>query len=212
MSMQILLPLALFAAAPRQASTSATTERENTEIVKRAQTLFDALAPGDIAVWREALTEDAVLIDELGRRQTKAEALRDMRPLPPGFSGSIEIRQTEGALLPSDSDSRLRDVRAGEGLRAGAHRPVSRDPRVRAPGPRLEAGGDGDSETADAPPRLEVRDLPLADYPGTYTYGPGRNFIVEVEGRELKLRTRSDGRDIPRTTREGRLHGRWGGA
>jgi hypothetical protein len=62
------------------------------------------------------------------------------------------------------------------------------------------------------PPRLEVRDLPLADYPGTYTYGPGRNFIVEVEGRELKLRTRSDGRDIPRTTREGRLHGRWGGA
>jgi hypothetical protein len=47
------------------------------------------------------------------------------------------------------------------------------------------------------PPRLEVGDLPLLDYPGTYTYGPGRKFIVEVEGRELKFRTRSDGRATP---------------
>ena len=39
------------------------------------------------------MTEDAVLIDEFGRRQTKAEALKEMRPLPAGFSGSIELRR-----------------------------------------------------------------------------------------------------------------------
>src|SRR5260370_40611734 len=91
MGMKSLPPLALLAAAPKPLGTAAT-ERETIEVVKRAQTLFDRLAPGDVVLWREALTEDAVLIDEFGRRQTKAEALRDMRPLPAVFSGSIEVR------------------------------------------------------------------------------------------------------------------------
>ncbi len=194
MSMQILLPLALFAAAPRQASTSATTDRENTEIVKRAQTLFDALAPGDIAVWGEALTEDAVLIDEFGRRQTKAEALRDMRPLPPGFSGSIEIRQPKVHFYPQTA---ILDCEMFEQEKVFEQELIV---RYLATLVFVRQGRDwklAAMETVTlptAPPRLEVRDLPLADYPGTYTYGPGRNFIVEVEGRELKFRTRSDGR------------------
>ena len=99
--MQILLPLALLAVAPRPASATAATERAASEIVKRAQTLFDALAPGDVALWRDALTEDAVLIDEFGRRQTKAEALRQMRPLPAGFSGSIEVRHPNVHFYPA---------------------------------------------------------------------------------------------------------------
>src|SRR5258708_36959520 len=101
MAMQILLSLALLAAAPRQPSATAATERETIEIVKRAQTLFDGLAPGDVALWREALTEDAVLIDEFGRRQTKAEMLREMRPLPAGFSGSIEVRHANVHFYPA---------------------------------------------------------------------------------------------------------------
>ncbi len=92
MSIEILLPLALLAVAPRPAPATAGTERAASEIVKRAQTLFDALAPGDVALWRDALTEDAVLIDEFGRRQTQAELLQQMKPLPAGFSGSIEVR------------------------------------------------------------------------------------------------------------------------
>jgi hypothetical protein len=91
----------LLAAAPRQRSATAATERETTEIVKRAQTLFDGLAPGDVALWRDALTEDAVLIDEFGRRQTKAETLREMRPLPGGFSGSIEVRHPNVHFYPA---------------------------------------------------------------------------------------------------------------
>ena len=196
MTMPFILPLALFAAAPRQASATDTAERENTEIVKRAQILFDALAPGDVAVWREALTDDAVLVDEFGRRQTKAEALRDMRPLPTGFSGSIEIRRPKVHFYPQTAilDCEMFEqekvfeqeltvrylatlvfVRQGRGWKLAAMETVT------LPTP---------------PPRLEVRDVPLFDYPGTYTYGPGRSFIVEVEGRELKFRTRSDGRAI----------------
>src|SRR5260370_19653187 len=100
MGMKSLPPLALLAAAPKPLGTAAT-ERETIEVVKRAQTLFDGLAPGDVALWREALTEDAVLIDEFGRRQTKAEALADMRPLPAGFSGSIEVRHPTVHFYPA---------------------------------------------------------------------------------------------------------------
>jgi hypothetical protein len=196
MGMKILLPLALFAAAPKPLGTAAT-ERETIEIVKRAQTLFDGLAPGDVALWREALTEDAVLIDEFGRRQTKAEALRDMRPLPAGFSGSIEVRHPNvhfyqgTAVLDCEMFEQEKVFEQQLTVRYLAtlvfvHQ--GRDWRLAA------------METVTLPtppPRLEVGDLPVSDYPATYAYGPGRSFIVELEGRELKFRTRSGGRATP---------------
>src|SRR5260370_36891433 len=191
MAMRILLALALLAAAPRQPSATAATERETTEIVKRARILFDGLAPGDAALWRDALTEDAVLIDEFGRRQTKAEALREMRPLPAGFSGSIEVRHPNVHFYPAtavldcemfeqekvfDQQLTVRYLATLVFVRQGRDWKLAAMETVTLPTP---------------PPRLEVRDLPLSDYPGTYTYGLARNFIIEVEGRELKLRTRS---------------------
>jgi uncharacterized protein DUF4440 len=194
MSMPILVPVALLAVAPGQASGTHATEREANEIVNRAQRLFDALAPGDVALWRDALTEGAVLIDEFGRRHTKAEALREMRPLPAGFSGSIEVRHPNVQLYPAtavldcemfeqekvfDQQLTVRYLATLVFVRQGRDWKLAAMETVTLPTP---------------PPRLEVGDLPLSDYPGTYTYGPGRNFIVEVNGRELRFRTRSDGR------------------
>jgi len=194
MSMQILVPVALLAVARGQASVTPATEHEASEIVKRAQMLFDALAPGDVTLWRDALTEGAVLIDEFGRRQTKAEALREMRPLPAGFSGSIEVRHPNVQFYPStavldcemfeqekvfDQQLTVRYLATLVFVRQGRDWKLAAMETVTLPTP---------------PPRLEIGDLPVSDYPGTYTYGPGRRFIVEVEGRELKFRTRSDGR------------------
>src|SRR6266849_2441855 len=188
MSMQILVPVALLAVARGQASVTPATEHEASEIVKRAQMLFDALAPGDVTLWRDALTEGAVLIDEFGRRQTKAEALREMRPLPAGFSGSIEVRHPNVQFYPStavldcemfEQQLTVRYLATLVFVRQGRDWKLAAMETVTLPTP---------------PPRLEIGDLPVSDYPGTYTYGPGRRFIVEVEGRELKFRTRSDGR------------------
>ncbi len=194
MSMQILVPLAFLAVAAEQASGTSANGREASEIVKRAQKLFDALAPGDVALWKGALTEGAVLIDEFGRRQTKAEALREMRPLPAGFSGSIEVRHANVQFYPAtaildcemfeqekvfDQQLTVRYLATLVFVRQGRDWKLAAMETVTLPTP---------------PPRLEVGDFPLSDYPGTYTYGPGRMFMVEVEGRDLKFRTRSDGR------------------
>src|SRR5262245_18686102 len=56
------------------------------------QQLFDALATGDTALWARSMADDGVIIDEFGRRLGKEEFVKALRPLPAGFSGSIEDR------------------------------------------------------------------------------------------------------------------------
>jgi hypothetical protein len=55
------------------------------------QMLLDAIAPGDRKVWEQALAADAVYVDENGTVMDRAEFLKQVEPLPPGASGSIQI-------------------------------------------------------------------------------------------------------------------------
>jgi hypothetical protein len=41
------------------------------------------------------------------------------------------------------------------------------------------------------PPRLDVHDVSIADYPGTYRYGPERAFLVATENGKLVYRTKA---------------------
>src|ERR1051326_3996536 len=84
---------AVIAAAPVFADEPAPAVRDT--ILALTRGLFDALTDGKADVWERVLADDAVVIDEFGRRQTKAEIVTDIRPLPSGFSGSIEIRQPQ---------------------------------------------------------------------------------------------------------------------
>lgn len=62
-----------------------------TELKRRTQELLDAIARGDKTVWDRYLAEDSLYSDEEGRVLTKAELLRELNPLPPGYVGSIKI-------------------------------------------------------------------------------------------------------------------------
>jgi ketosteroid isomerase-like protein len=66
---------------------------ESTAELLRAkdQMLLDAIAPGDRKVWEQALATDAVYVDENGTVMDRAEFLKQVEPLPPGASGSIQI-------------------------------------------------------------------------------------------------------------------------
>ena len=57
----------------------------------RDQRLLDAIAPGDRKVWEEALTQDAVYVDENGEVMTRADFLNSLQPLPAKVSGSLKI-------------------------------------------------------------------------------------------------------------------------
>jgi hypothetical protein len=59
---------------------------------QRTQALYDAVAPGDKAIWRRTLSRDCIITDEDGHVYDRTEFLRTLKPLPKGFSGSIRIR------------------------------------------------------------------------------------------------------------------------
>jgi len=56
------------------------------------QALMDAIAAGDTAVWERVLDADCLITTEDGEFLDKARFLQQLKPLPPGFSGKIAVR------------------------------------------------------------------------------------------------------------------------
>jgi ketosteroid isomerase-like protein len=84
----LILPL-LFALAWQ---TPAATPDKTTEMLRaKDQALLDAIAPGDKKVWDQALSADAVYVDENGAIIDRAEFLKQLEPLPASASGTLQI-------------------------------------------------------------------------------------------------------------------------
>ncbi|MGH8132738.1 MAG: nuclear transport factor 2 family protein, partial [Steroidobacteraceae bacterium] len=56
------------------------------------QTLLDAVATGNKAVWDRVLDADCMITTEDGEVVGKARFLKELEPLPAGFSGRIKVR------------------------------------------------------------------------------------------------------------------------
>jgi ketosteroid isomerase-like protein len=69
----------------------------NPEAVLRAQTLemLDAVTAGNPAVWDRYLDPQIVYVSEAGEVEGKAQLLAEIKPLPAGISGKIEIGRFE---------------------------------------------------------------------------------------------------------------------
>jgi len=161
------------------------------EIVALTQELMDALVPGKTEVWQRILADDVLITDEFGRRQTKKEAVDSVHPFPSGISGSIEIRDPHVRVY---GDTAVIDCEQYETEEFFGQRFVVRylatATYVRRNGAwKLVALQDLTLPTP--PPPLPVRDLRLADYPGTYRYTAERAFSIELADDRLMLRTRT---------------------
>lgn len=60
--------------------------------LQRTQALYDAVASGDKAVWRQTLADDCMITDEDGQVYGKAAFVDTLSGLPKGFTGVIKIR------------------------------------------------------------------------------------------------------------------------
>jgi hypothetical protein len=161
------------------------------EIVALTQELMDALVPGRTEVWQRILADDVLITDEFGRRQTKKEVVDSVHPFPAGISGNIEIRDAHvrryGDTAVIDCEQYETEEFFGQKFTV---RYLATATYVRRDGAwRLVALQDLTLPTP--PPTLPVRDLRLADYPGTYRYTAERAFSVELAGDKLMLRTRA---------------------
>ena len=66
-----------------------------TKLKRATQELFDAIAPGDKTVWERYLAEGSIYADEEGRVLTRDELIKELRPLPAGYQGSIKVGETK---------------------------------------------------------------------------------------------------------------------
>jgi hypothetical protein len=59
------------------------------ELVLRTQELFDAIVPGNQEPFKKYFADDAMFFDEKGRSMDKAALVKDVQPMPKGYSGTI---------------------------------------------------------------------------------------------------------------------------
>lgn len=56
------------------------------------QSLMDAIAAGDAGPWNRVMDERCIVTTEEGEVRTRDAFLKDLRPLPPGLTGRIEVK------------------------------------------------------------------------------------------------------------------------
>lgn len=155
------------------------------ELVRYTQEIFDATAPGNPAPFQKYFAEDAMFFDEKGRNMDKAALVKDVQPLPQGYSGSIKLVRPKShiedhmAILSYDLDEI--EVVFGQKLTARYHETdtwMRRDGRWQIVAAQVlryyEDPAPGKADTSKFP-----------DYAGTYQLAPERMITVVVEAGHL---------------------------
>lgn len=70
------------------------------ELVSRTQELMDAVAPGNQEPWKKYFADDATYFDEKGRAMDKAALVKDVTPMPEGYSGTIGVKNAKSHIFP----------------------------------------------------------------------------------------------------------------
>jgi ketosteroid isomerase-like protein len=155
------------------------------ELVRRTQELFDSVAPGNAAPFKKYFAEDAVFFDEKGRSMDKAALVKDIQPMPKGYSGTIKVvrpkSHIEGdvAILSYDLDET--ETIFGQNLTARYH---ETDTWVRRGGQwQIVAGQVLRYYEDPAVGKADTSKFP--NYIGTYQLGPERTMTVTAEDGHL---------------------------
>jgi hypothetical protein len=68
------------------------------ELKRITNELLDAIAPGDVAVWKKYTHEQLVYSTEANEVLTKAQLIEQLKPLPKGLVGDLEVGEFKVAL------------------------------------------------------------------------------------------------------------------
>ncbi len=154
------------------------------------QELYDAVAPGDKTPWQRYLSPRFVQIDESGAHLDRTRFLADLEPLPPGLSGTIEVKNAQvsdfGAFAVIQYDFEEHEQVYDQALHV-IYRAT--DTWYRDSG-KWRLAASQLMVVAQDPPPMPVSAALLADYAGLYDLGGKRRYRVEVQGDHL-----AEGRD-----------------
>jgi hypothetical protein len=155
------------------------------ELVRNEQAMFDAATSGDQEPWKKYFADDSMYFDEKGRSMDKAALVKDVTPLPPGYSGAIKVvnpkSNMQGNTVILSYDLNETETIFGQNMTARYHGTdtwMYRDGKW-----QIVAGQMLRYYEDPAPGKGEVKKYP--DYAGTYELAPGKTQIVSVRGGGL---------------------------
>src|ERR1051326_8027224 len=155
------------------------------ELVRSTQEIFDAVAPGNPEPFKKYFADDAMFFDEKGRNMDKAALVKDIQPLPQGYSGSIKLVRAKShierdvAILSYDLDET--EIVFGQKLTARYH---ETDTWMRRAGKwQIVAGQVLRYYEDPVPGKGDTGKFP--DYTGPHKLGPERTLAITAEGGHL---------------------------
>jgi hypothetical protein len=156
------------------------------ELRRMTDELLAAVASGHWAVWDRYLDDSMVYTSEDGRTLTKARLKEEIKPLPPGFTGTIEVESAEvhlygDAAIVSHEDLEHENV-FDQKLVSHYH---STDTSIRKAGRWRLVASQVFVRLQDPTPASIVDRRAWADYVGRYDLSPSVSFVVTREGDRL---------------------------
>jgi len=155
------------------------------ELVRRSQELFDAVAPGNQEPFKKYFADDAMFFDEKGRSMDKAALVKDIQPMPKGYSGTIKLvrpkSHVEGSVAILSYDLDETETIFGQNMTARYH---ETDTWMRRGGKwQIVAGQVLRYYEDPAPGKADASKFP--PYIGTYRLGPERTMTITTEHGHL---------------------------
>ena len=167
--------------APTQDSATIT----QAELIRRTQALYDAVASGNKAPWRQYLAEDAIIHDEKGGSYTKLTFLATVDPLPPGYSGSIKVTHAQTIFAPGVAifsyDAEEVETVFGNRMTARYHQTDTWLYRKYL----WQIAASQVMRYYEDPARATINPAALSDYVGTYELAPGKQMIISTHESKL---------------------------
>ncbi len=155
------------------------------ELVRRTQTLYDAVAPGNKAPWQQCLADDAIIHDEKGGSYTKRTFLATVDPLPPGYSGQITVTHPETIFAPGVAifsyDAEEVETVFGNRMTARYHQTDTWLYRNHS----WQIAASQVMRYYEDPARSAINPAVLSDYVGTYELAPGNQLTVTTRDGRL---------------------------
>src|ERR1051326_1649919 len=155
------------------------------ELVRRTQQLYDAVAAGNQAPWKQYFAEDCVFSDEKGRTMDKSKLVADITPLPTGYSGAIKLEHVQSRIYANVAilsyDANETETIFGQNLTARYH---ITDTWLRRDGKWQIIASQAHRYYED-PAAGSADPKKFKDFIGTYELAPGQTRVVLAVGENL---------------------------
>jgi hypothetical protein len=166
------------------------------ELVRHTQELMDSAATGEQTPWKKYFADDSMIFDEKGHNMDKTALLKDLRPLPPGYSGAIKVVRPQSrilsniAILSYDADET--ETVFGQNMTARYH---ATDTWMLRNG-QWQIVASQTLRYYEDPAPGKVDPKKYRDYAGTYELAPGKTAVVSTDGTNLYTQRGQGAKDL----------------